>query len=61
MSGFWKELMKSKFEIQWDKKSNSDDYVCKNCNYGWTSRKKFGSPAFCPRCRSNSIIKVDKG
>ena len=67
-SGFWnfmKALAES--EISWDKPKPSkiiiykDDYVCKKCSYGWTTKKSFGSPAFCPRCKSNSIMSVDRG
>ena len=60
MGGFWDALAKSKLKISWDKKPKRDDFVCKKCHYGWSSRKSFGSPAFCPRCRSDSIIKVDR-
>jgi archaellin len=30
-------------------------YICKNCEYLWESRKKVGSPPFCPKCRSSEI------
>ena len=31
------------------------NYECENCEYLWESRKKKGSPPFCPRCRSQDI------
>lgn len=30
-------------------------YQCFSCNYLWTSRKNFGSPAKCPSCNSKNI------
>lgn len=30
-------------------------YQCFSCNYLWTSRKNFGSPAKCPSCNSKKI------
>ena len=44
-----------------DEPPKKDDYVCKKCSYGWTTKKKFGTPAFCPICRSNELLKVDNG
>ena len=62
--GWFKNLLEAPvLKINWEKDDDKkkDDYVCKECSYGWTSRKKFGTPAFCPRCRSKNIIKVDRG
>lgn len=30
-------------------------YICDDCEYKWQSKKSFGEPAFCPKCKSNSI------
>jgi len=35
-------------------------YVCNSCGYGWRSKKDFGSPAFCPRCKEENIIPYRK-
>ena len=58
--GWFKDLMNAPIKLEWGKKPK-EDFVCKSCNYGWTSRKKFGTPAFCPRCHSDNILKVDRG
>ena len=57
--GWFRKLMETPV-IYWEYTPQKDNYVCKACSYGWTSKKKFGAPAFCPRCRSNLIIKVDR-
>lgn len=31
---------------------------CVDCKYEWTSRKGFGTPNACPKCKS-TIIKID--
>ncbi len=31
-------------------------YFCNTCQYRWESRKKYGAPAFCPKCSSESIL-----
>ncbi|MFH1503280.1 MAG: hypothetical protein ABIE36_01330 [Candidatus Diapherotrites archaeon] len=36
--------------------SSGGRYVCKSCNYHWTSKKSFGSPAICPNCKSDDIV-----
>lgn len=30
-------------------------YYCEGCGYGWISKKPFGDPAYCPRCKSEDI------
>lgn len=30
-------------------------YICNHCEYKWQSKKSFGEPAFCPKCKSNNI------
>ena len=57
---WFRRLMEEPAIVIYKKEPEPDDYVCKDCSYGWTSKKKFGAPAFCPRCRSNLIIKVDR-
>lgn len=33
-----------------------EQYICRNCDYKWTSKKSFGSPSVCPHCNSRDII-----
>lgn len=33
----------------------SKKYYCEGCGYGWISKKPFGDPAYCPRCKSEDI------
>lgn len=40
--------------------SSGEGYFCNSCGYGWRSKKDFGSPAFCPRCREDDIIPYTK-
>lgn len=30
-------------------------FYCEGCGYGWISKKPYGEPAYCPRCRSDNI------
>ena len=39
---------------------SGERYVCNSCGYGWRSKKSFGSPAICPRCKKNDIILYSK-
>ena len=32
-------------------------YTCKNCGYKWESKKKFGEPSICPKCKKDNISK----
>jgi hypothetical protein len=38
-------------------KKNSKEYVCNSCYYEWISKKSFGVPAICPKCKGKNIIK----
>lgn len=32
-------------------------YICENCGYRWESKKKFGEPSICPKCKKDNITK----
>ena len=36
--------------------ASNEPYICNDCGYGWKSKKTFGSPSVCPRCKSKDII-----
>lgn len=36
--------------------ASNEPYICNDCGYGWKSKKTFGSPSICPRCKSKNII-----
>lgn len=38
-------------------KEHSKEYLCESCDYEWLSKKSFGNPAICPKCKSKKIIK----
>ncbi|MDP2628774.1 MAG: hypothetical protein Q8P15_02670 [Nanoarchaeota archaeon] len=35
---------------------SGERWVCNSCGYGWRSKKSFGNPAVCPRCKESDII-----
>ncbi len=35
-------------------------YFCKDCKYKWESKKKFGEPSICPKCKKDNIIHYSK-
>lgn len=30
-------------------------YRCRDCKYGWKSKKNYGTPSICPRCKSQNL------
>jgi hypothetical protein len=36
--------------------ASNEPYLCNDCGYGWRSKKTFGSPSICPRCKSKDIV-----
>ena len=36
--------------------ASNEPYICNDCGYGWKSKKTFGSPSICPRCKNKNII-----
>lgn len=53
-----KELLEKAIKKDGQMKQNSyiNRYVCSECEYKWESKKKFGEPAKCPKCRSKKMI-----
>lgn len=39
---------------------SGERWVCNSCGYGWRSKKSFGSPAVCPRCKESDITPYAK-
>lgn len=39
---------------------SGERWVCNSCGYGWKSKKSFGNPAICPRCKKKDIIPYAK-
>ena len=35
-------------------------YLCKSCGYKWESKKSWGEPNICPKCKKEYIIKYSK-
>ena len=35
-------------------------YFCNSCHYKWESKKSFGEPSICPKCKKDSIIEYSK-
>ncbi|MFA4886980.1 MAG: hypothetical protein WC595_02100 [Candidatus Nanoarchaeia archaeon] len=38
-------------------KKTSKEYICKKCEYKWISKKTIGTPAICPRCKEDRIMR----
>src|SRR3989344_5083784 len=38
-------------------KKEGREYVCLSCEYRWVSRKDFGNPAICPKCKNDGILR----
>ena len=38
-------------------KKNSKEYICKKCEYKWISKKTIGTPAICPKCKEDRIMR----
>lgn len=39
---------------------SGERWICNSCGYGWRSKKSFGSPAICPRCKKSDITPYSK-
>lgn len=53
-------LKKAEMEFEEDIKKikeNGKEYLCNNCEYKWESKKRFGEPASCPKCKKQDIEK----
>jgi len=36
-----------------------DRYICNDCEHMWESKKKFGEPAICPKCKKKNIENIE--
>ena len=50
---FKKEMIKDKKQI----KSEDRRWICDKCEYKWESKKSFGEPSQCPKCKERYITK----
>jgi hypothetical protein len=55
-----KQIEKEFLEEMRSLKKTSKEFKCNSCGYLWTSKKKVGDPAFCPKCKGDSILKYSK-
>jgi len=36
-------------------KAHGKGFICLSCDYKWQSKKSFGIPTICPKCKKNNI------